>query len=300
MLNKKQTCRICGSEETFHFMKGIYDCSSTKVIECKKCEVRFLDPIMSIDEETEYYKNYYKSQEDRYVVKSTLEDIQNSSYKFHKSYLNHYTKYINSTSSVLEIGSGTGGVIKLLSKDLLVNNITSVEKSQSNIDFLKSSFDKNINFHYDISEVNNNKYDVIISHALFEHLREPKIFLLEMKSMLNTNGYLIMEMPNKHEPLIELLGIEEFKKFTYQKQHYFIYNEKSLTFLANNTNLKVETFYYCQRYSIDNHMSWAINKKPKDFSMFSNLFSEKTKNEYRNDLIKNKTTDTIGVVLSIA
>ena len=45
-------------------------------------------------------------------------------------------------------------------------------------------------------------------------------------------------------------------------------------------------------------MSWLKHKMPKDFSSFGELFSEETKNSYRRDLIKNKTTDMLGVVLS--
>ena len=291
------SCKICGSQDVFQFMKGIYDCNKTEVMECKNCEVRFLDPIMDLDEEANYYKNYYRSQEERYVVKSTLNDIQNGSYEFHKSHIDHYSKYFTSTSKALEIGAGTGGMLRLLHDDLQVKNISAVEKSESNISFLKDHFDS-VSLYYDISEIKHKKYDVIISHALFEHLREPKDFLLEMKSMLNPDGYLIMEMPNKREPLIDILEIDEFKKFTYQKQHYFTYNERSLSVLAEAASLNIDNFYYCQRYSLDNHMSWLINKRPKDFSSFGKLFSEETKNSYRRDLIKNKTTDMLGVVLS--
>ena len=203
-------------------------------------------------------------------------------------------KKVQKNLSVLEIGSGSGGFIKLLKEDFDIDNITVVEKSKSNIEHIKNKY-KNINIYFDIDSVNE-KYDVIIAIALFEHLREPKKFLMKLYDLLSESGVVILEMPNKREPLIEIYGIEEFKTFCYQKQHYFTYSEKNLRLLITEARFKVDNFFYLQAYSLDNHISWLKFKKPQDYSYFTGIFSDTILSNYKQDLIKKKTTDVIGVV----
>ena len=169
-------CNVCQSSSIELYLKGIFDDDDVNVYECKDCELQFLNPIMSALEEDNYYRNYYKTQESRYIEKTSLEDIQTQSYLYHKEYINNYKNYLNAENlSVLEIGSGTGGFIELLHKDFNITNITVVEKSDSNIKYLKSKYNE-LAVYSDLNEIEN-KFDVIIAIALFEHLREPKEFL---------------------------------------------------------------------------------------------------------------------------
>lgn len=289
------TCKICNSEDIYLYLEGVYDDPNTNVYECKKCELQFLSPMMREEEEKQYYLDYYNEQSIRHTVKTDLDKIRDESYLYHKEYLNNYKEYLsNKDFKVLEIGSGTGGFIQLLKNDFNINKITIVEKSDSNIEYLKKEY-SDLEVYQSIEDLNG-KYDVIVAIALFEHIKEPMKFLEKLKSLLTKDGVIILEMPNKYEPLIELYNIEEFKKFNYQKQHYYTYCQKNLTVLLENLGFKIEQFYFTQVYSLDNHLSWINFKKRQDYSMFTKIISSKTLKSYKNDLINNKTTDAIGVV----
>lgn len=292
-----ERCKLCGSVDTYVYMQGIHDCEDTKVIECCDCDVQFLSPMMSDDAEQLYYKNYYAQQRDRHGGEVTLQNILDKSFEYYSEYLDTYEKYISNSNNILEIGSGVGGFLKFLSKtSRSKKRVVSIERSESNLAFLKERF-ADVSFFSDIKEVlNKEMFDMILGVAVFEHIRKPLEFLGVLERYLKPNGIIMLEMPNKREPLIELYQIDEFKKFNYQKQHYFTYSERALEWLAGKAGLTVEGFYYHQVYGLENHISWLKNRRPCDYSMFTSFFSRETLRNYKSDLIRAKRTDVIGVI----
>ena len=288
-------CKICNSKNTILYMKGIYDSDETEVIECEDCNARFLHPFMTLEEEKKYYEDYYASQAPRYTSELSLEKIQQKTYNRFLDYIQIYSSF-KKPSSILEIGSGTGGFLKLLNEKFLQKDVYSAERSDVNMNFLRKSF-PTYRFARDIVEFKDIKFDLIAAFALFEHIRNPKELLVQIRSMLVNDGRLFLEVPNLREPLISLYSIEEFKKFHYQKQHYFTYSEKSIKILAEDTEFKVEDFYYIQSYGLDNHLSWLIYKKLRNFQDMTNLISKSSNKRYKKKIIENKTTDVLGVIL---
>ncbi len=290
----KINCNLCKSNQTICTLEGIYDSINTNLYKCQSCGVEFIHPQMTIEEEKEYYKDYYKKQEIRYAVKRNLEEIKENSYLYHLQNIDIYTNVISENSKILEIGGGTGGLIKLLKEIYPQSDFSVVERSEKNLDFLRKQEDE-IPLFSDITEVKN-KYNIIVAVALFEHIRNPFEFLIKLISLLSDEGYIILEMPSQRDPLIHLYKLESFINFNYQKQHYFTYNESSLQYVAEKLKLKIDRFYYPQQYGLDNHLSWLVKNKTVNFNYWTNLFKNETLNNYRNDLINNKTTDVIGVV----
>ena len=69
--------------------------------------------------------------------------------------------------------------------------------------------------------------------------------------------------------------LEEFKKFTYMKQHYYTFTEQAFHLLAGRTGLKVSKFNYMQVWGLDNQLSWLRHKRPRDFSVLPVFFPSK-------------------------
>lgn len=293
-------CPICSSEDTFLYMKGIFDSATTSVIECRNCGLQFLNPMMTDAEEAEYYRNYYKSQEKRDYKKFSLKDIQNRALKHYEEYFNIYSDLINGKKRILEIGSGSGGFLQFIKKHSSIKHVVSVEKSESNLEFLKNPSLNTFSdflFYDEISRVPaTEKFDLIVAFGVLEHVRDSISFLNSFLPLMECDGSLAFLIPNKKTPLVDIYGLEEFKKFTYMLQHCYVFSEQSLSILGNKCGLKVEAFNYIQVWSLDNHLSWLKNRKPQDFSAFTDLLSKETIDSYNKDLISKKMTDLMLVV----
>ena len=299
MIKAVKECPLCRSAHTRLYLHGIYDCDKTNVCECRDCDLLYLDPIMSQQEEAEYYLDYYKSQQARYNRETMIQEMQEKSLAYFLEYKNRYAPYIESAGEILEIGSGSGGLLRFIKNEFPQKIVTAVEKSEVNLNFLRISLPE-YECIRNLDEVKACCFDLICGIAVFEHLRDPLSYLKLLKTKLTEKGRIILEMPNKMEPLIEIFNIKEFKVFNFQKQHYFTYSEKPLKILAQKTGLEIESFYYNQQYGLDNHISWLIHRQVRDFSQYTQLFTPATLKSYKNDLIHNKTTDVIGVVLKNA
>lgn len=293
-------CPICSSNDTFLYMRGVFDSSTTSVIECKDCGLQFLDPMMSDVEEEEYYRNYYKSQKARNYKDFSLKDIQDKALMHYEEYFDIYYNLIKGKNRVLEVGSGSGGFLQFIKKHFSCKEIFSVEKSDSNLEFLKNTKLNNFGDLFFFDDANNiptsEKFDLIVAFGVLEHVRNSNSFLNIISSLLNADGLLAFNIPNKRTPLVDIYGLDEFKKFTYMLQHCYTFSEKSLDILGKNNGLGIEKFNYIQVWSLDNHLSWLKNKKPKDFSYFTNILSKQTITSYNNDLISRKTTDLMMVI----
>ena len=73
-------CPVCKSKDLEIFQHGIFDSEETNVIECNNCKMRFLDKIMTPNEEEAFYADYYKSQKARQFKESSIKNFQERTY----------------------------------------------------------------------------------------------------------------------------------------------------------------------------------------------------------------------------
>ncbi|MGR9073100.1 MAG: class I SAM-dependent methyltransferase [Gammaproteobacteria bacterium] len=295
---KAKKCPVCASSDIQLYMKGIYDSQDTDVLECSICGLQFLEPLMTEKEEADYYDGYYRKQESRHFKKMALSDLQDRALLHYEQYRSVYLDQIRGAETILEIGSGTGGFLKFVHKYFPEIKITSIERCEENIAFLRKTFGAKITLCAEPNEIRGQKFDRIFAFGVFEHIRDSREFLKETKAYLTDKGMMALNVPNKKNALIYAYQIDEFKKFNYMKQHYYTFTEKALEFLALETNFSIRSFNYMQVWSLDNHLSWLRFRKPRDFSDFGNLISQKTRDSYNQDLIEKKMTDLMMVVLS--
>jgi len=70
--------------------------------------------------------------------------------------------------------------------------------------------------------------NLIISSHILEHLREPLVYLKEIKTLLNENGYIFIEVPNQDDAFKE-----------YLEAHLIVFNEKSLRTLVKGIGMQI-------------------------------------------------------------
>ena len=293
-------CPVCKSKDLEIFQHGIFDSEETNVIECNNCKMRFLDKIMTPNEEEAFYADYYKSQKARQFKESSIKNFQERTYLEYMKDEEFFVNLLKDKKDILEIGCGSGGFLKFIKEHFNDKKICTVEISDSNLEFLRDTSKNNfqdIEIYKNISDVKNRKFDFICTFGVLEHNRDSRQFLREQVELLkDKNSILLAGIPNKDSTIGTFLNLEEFRKFEHMKMHYYVFSEKSLEILADELGLYVEQFKYRQIWGLDNALSWLINKKPHDFSYFTKVLSEETLNSFRKDMEKNKTTDALIVI----
>lgn len=131
----------------------------------------------------------------KYIGKE-LENFDYASF-WRKYTLNKVRKYFKG-KKVLEIGSGIGSFSKLILQD--VEQLTLVEPDQEYYELLKKKFKHSSKvkeiYNGTVSNIKDEKFDVIIHFQVLEHIKDDNKEILRNLDLLNEGGYLIICVPS--------------------------------------------------------------------------------------------------------
>lgn len=190
------------------------------------------------------------------------------------NHINEFCKNLDSNNSVLEIGSGSGILLNLLSENFNDVNFEGIEPFGEGFSSLTSLNSlsrengvsiKNIGYE-DLSS--NYKYDLIFCVNVFEHLNNWRSFLKKMSLLLKKNGKLIVLCPNYGFPYeshfrIPVLFNKKitfffFKKFirNYENRNDCLGLWKSLNFVKKRQVLDyLKGSNYAKKLEINDNLS---------------------------------------------
>ena len=94
-------------------------------------------------------------------------------------------KFIKSKKIVIELGSGTGCVNKIIKKKIILTDITKYKWIDEKLDMMKLNLNKKYNKKVDV---------FIINHAL-HHCANPSLTLYKMSKFLKKNGFVLINEP---------------------------------------------------------------------------------------------------------
>ncbi|MGE8339830.1 MAG: class I SAM-dependent methyltransferase [Flavobacterium sp.] len=191
-----KSCILCKSERIkvyqeieFELLKKIYldtfniDISKeievqdkVKLYQCKNCKLDFFNPKLagkgSFYEELQLKRDVYYSPD--------------------RIEFDEAAKFIDKGQSVLEIGSGSGFFAQKINIDNYVGlefNDEAIKKAAENgIKLIKKSIE-------DYAEEDQEKFDVVCSFHVLEHVQDPQEFLKSSIKKLNDGGKLIIAVP---------------------------------------------------------------------------------------------------------
>lgn len=202
-------CPICNSSSESFFDKQL----NIFFYECKNCFLFFKKNYLKEEEEKKRYDLHYNSIENQGYVNYLKEFINNYILKFID---------LNSQINLLDFGSGPNQVLINVFKKYYSNyqyvNLFSYDKY----------FDKNDNW-------KKNKYDIIISTEVLEHLVNPLEELNLLYDLMKNGAYLII-MTNFHN-----YNITDFLNWWYRRDpaHLSFFSLNTFEYLANKLNLKI-------------------------------------------------------------
>jgi len=151
---------------------------------------------------------------------------------------------VNQSLKILEIGSGNGFFIEECEKSNI--DITGSEADEEQYNLLAKNFSNIIKIALPIKNFNNelsNKFDVVVFNDVFEHLENLDLILIQLKSILKTNGQIVINLPSsdgliyKFSNNLNKIGFTNFYDRLWQKNlaspHLSYFNNSNLKMLFN-------------------------------------------------------------------
>ena len=260
-------CKVCGSDKYNKIgeIKGIWK-ENKNVYQCEKCFLYFIES--PTDEEIySLYKNEYHNS-----IKNKIFELAKSKMRYARC-LNQFNFIKNSINcdnkKVCEIGAFDGLLLNIFKNNgckvfgyELNDRAREYAKKKYNID-LKPNFLED-----------NQKYDIIILSHVIEHFKEPKEILLKIKSMLNDNGFIYIEVPNS--PIINQsknqCSYETLIKYL-TTTHTVNFNMDNLKSFAENCGLKIIKFQYNDYNANKNNQKLRITLLEGRIPSIDNIFN---------------------------
>ena len=273
---------------------------SRAFFKCSECEVIYQYPLLTKEEEENFYISEFESFMASRSGKSggwkKSEDHIKANEPTRIRRMTYLSPLLPKNGRILEVGCSSGFMLwPLIQKEY---QCFGIEPSGVFSDFVKSKGLKVFNSIDDpkISD-EQEKFDLIMHFFVLEHISDPLAFLQKQLSLLNKGGKLVFEIPNSSDPLYTVYDIPEFERFYWSIAHPWYFNKQSLEYLL----LKLNTSFnisFDQRYDLSNHFIWAKDGKPGGMNKYSNFFSPELEECYKKTLINNGHCDTLIVTIN--
>ncbi|GEM_PF-2027175 len=230
-------CPLCNSgENNFSFILNNWT-----IVECKQCAFKYVNPRPAQNEIEEMYGS--NNHNDTMVVQ-----VHQSYYgKGHIQDQAHYQKELkiirrllpggNGTPMLLDFGCGDGSFLKvarLNGMDAYGCDIGSWNMNMIDEELRQKIYVGN----FEDAPYEDGLFDVIYSHAVFEHLYNPRMVLTELSKKLKENGLLMITgIPNVRSLFINL-GIDSFDG-NIPLIHLNYFSKKTLSELLTVTGFEI-------------------------------------------------------------
>ncbi len=178
-----------------------------------------------------YESNNYISHTDE--AKTLLEKVYQTVKKIAlKRKLELINKYANTSKTILDIGCGTGEFLITARKNNW--NTLGVE---INDEARNKSSKKNITTYKFIEEVKSSQFNIITLWHVLEHLKDLNGTITKISSLLDTEGTLIIAVPNYKS--YDANYYKEYWAAYDTPRHLWHFSQKSISTIFENHNLKV-------------------------------------------------------------
>ena len=194
---KDQThCPLCKSELKKVYTTKDYLVSGEifDIVECSSCRLRLTSPFPDKDKIGSYYES------DEYISHAEeTKGLLDSIYNMVRSYMLGRKRNLVEKSagkkqgSILDIGCGAGHFLKTMKNSDW--HVKGVDASQKARELVKNEFGINVESPNDWLN-SDEKYDIITCWHSLEHVHEPWVYLEKIKTQLNSDGVLIVALPN--------------------------------------------------------------------------------------------------------
>jgi len=187
---------------------------------------------MTQSDYTKYYTEEY--QKNRHNIKTYDQAVERlkvkGSYEVKKQLLPIISKYVNSNSNVLELGSGWGTLLRLI-QDTFLCRVCGLEISALATDVSKNFYKittESETLESFIVRRREKEFDFVIMYHVLEHVLDPSKVLGQLRKIISSNGHLYLAVPNLVSP------DEDISKFFRIEHCYYFTIETLQALLVKN------------------------------------------------------------------
>jgi 2-polyprenyl-3-methyl-5-hydroxy-6-metoxy-1,4-benzoquinol methylase len=221
---EKRACPVCGAAES----RELFIKSGGTYVACNICEMIFLNPVFKDDELELYYQLNNSNQ-------ALAHDSESDFYRrIYLSGLDLIGKYINK-GNILDIGCSSGFFLDIAAGKF---SAYGVELNQIEVEIARSKghfiWDRPIDkIEFKVED----SFDVITLWDVFEHIKDGKKYLLNLKNKLRKNGVVFMQIPSANSLAARIMQ-EKCNMFD-GLEHVNLYSPNTIIKLAMNSGYKV-------------------------------------------------------------
>ena len=240
-------CPACGSANLqhrfFQSTSGFMSVPNVWHDKCQNCNTVFVNPQPSKNELDRFYADQEtEAQVENSVLSSSLSryfDPEKREY-FINNRVKPICKYLKPSSSLLDIGCGTGVFVRFM-KDVGYT-VRGIDLSRKSIEYgqekLNLSSELSVNDWQSLPSVET--YDAITAWTVIEHLPDPEAFLQKCNMALKHDGILLLEFPTVDSLLWRKL--QSFFFWVMPPYHLVLFSRQGMQTLLSRTGFKlVET-----------------------------------------------------------
>jgi 2-polyprenyl-3-methyl-5-hydroxy-6-metoxy-1,4-benzoquinol methylase len=221
---ESRACPVCGTLEN----REVFKKSGGTYVLCGNCSMVFINPVFKDQELVKYYRHNNSNQA---IAHSSEIDFYR---RIYTSGLEMIAKY-KSYGKILDIGCSSG-----LFLDIAASKYSpyGIELNEADVRIARSKghhvWDQPIEI---VAFGQNDKFDVITLWDVFEHIKDGKTYLQNLKVRLQENGVIFLQIPNAGALAARIMR-DKCNMFD-GLEHVNLYSLKTITLLATNAGYKV-------------------------------------------------------------
>jgi len=290
------TCLLCNNTTSAYLTSDLLrDDNSGRfpVVRCAVCGHTQLSPLPSEEEEDIFYmrdmqvRGLFDTVDLEMLRKKAVDDTERRK-KWTTSKLN------SKQDKVLDIGCGYGFFVNALEQDGYPT--VGIDISEDRIELAKTHQGTFLQRYIDGEFVNEHKhkFKVVTLFHVLEHIRNPVKFLQLCSGLVADDGYLLIEVPNLKDDLLNTS--DPYKRFYWQRAHLSYFDASRLELAFFRAEFQSYNIAGVQRYGLRNRLHWIDTGTPQlidpDYKT-SEQALRIVERIYREDRERTLTSDTL-------
>lgn len=299
-------CPLCGSSgDRFQIVgERVYGGRPEQhFYECPSCDVAFLYPRLTEEEEARFYAAEFEAFMDRRAGGESGWSGPEAHIAANQGHvvrrMGHLGALVAPGLRVLEFGCSSG--FMLLALRAAGAEVAGIEPSGGFSAHVRSLgipvFDSLDSFRR--APTTNDGLDLIVHFFVIEHIRDPITFLRESLDLLKPGGQIFFEVPSRDDPLLTVYDVPAFQDFYWSVAHHWYFNRRSLEYLCRRVGAEFDLLPE-QRYDLSNHMTWARDGRPGGSGRWAAEFTPELNAAYLDSMRRTGHCDTYFVHLKKA